>query len=243
MVLEFFRSPRKSTLDDVEATLVQMLRDGRSVYDTASAAVFGGGKSKAAKREVRSTDREINAAQSEVRRSLVLHATTHGAIDMPLVLAYMSVVKDVERVGDYAKNLYDIAKYGADFSEAYDLPELEQLRDAVGNLIDDTAETFADQDAERAAALINKADGFLSDYDARIRREYHSDGPASNAVARALYFRYLKRITAHLMNLLTSMTRPIDQLDHYDEAPEDRDAGGPSGEPGSDSGNTPTDSP
>lgn len=239
MVLEFFRSPRKSTLDDVEATLVRMLHDGRTVYDTASAAVFGGGKSKKTKREVRSTDREINAAQSEVRRSLVIHATTHGSIDVPLVLAYMSVVKDVERVGDYAKNLYDLAKYGADFTEWPDLADLEQLRDAVGNLIDDTAQTFGDHDAERAASLIDKADGFLSDYDARIAAEYHSAGPASNAVARALYFRYLQRITAHLMNLLTSITRPIDQLDHYDEAPEDRNPGGtePAG------GKAPTDSP
>lgn len=47
--------------------------------------------------------------------------------------------------------------------------------------------------------------------------------PASDAVARALYYRFLKRITAHVMNLLTSLVRPIDQLDYYDEAEEDRD--------------------
>lgn len=222
MVFEFFRSPRRSPLEDVEATLVQMLHDGRIIYDAASAAVFGGGKSKRAKKEVKRTDREINAAQTEVRRALVLHASTQNPIEMPLVLAYMSVVKDVERVGDYAKNLYDLAKYGADFSEPPYADDLSHLRDAVGSLIDDTATTFADRDAERAAALIERADGFLSDYDRRIAAEYDSDGPASRAVAHALYFRYLKRITAHLMNLLTSITMPVDRLDYYDEAPDDR---------------------
>ena len=39
---------------------------------------------------------------------------------------------------------------------------------------------------------------------------------------RALYYRYLKRITAHTMNMLTSLVMPLDRLDYYDEAPEDR---------------------
>jgi hypothetical protein len=38
-----------------------------------------------------------------------------------------------------------------------------------------------------------------------------------------LYFRYLKRVTAHVMNFLTSLVVPVDRLDYYDEAKEDRD--------------------
>ena len=41
-------------------------------------------------------------------------------------------------------------------------------------------------------------------------------------MARALYYRYLQRITAHLMNMLTALVMPIERLDYYDEAPEDR---------------------
>ena len=108
MVLDFFRAGR-SSIEEVEAQLVQMLRDGKAVYDAATSAVFGGGKSKETKREVKSTDREINQAQRDVRRALIVHASVSGSIDLPLVLTYMSVVKDAERVGDYAKNLYDIA--------------------------------------------------------------------------------------------------------------------------------------
>jgi hypothetical protein len=33
----------------------------------------------------------------------------------------------------------------------------------------------------------------------------------------------LKRITAHLMNILTSLVMPIDRLDYYDEAKADRE--------------------
>ncbi len=41
-------------------------------------------------------------------------------------------------------------------------------------------------------------------------------------VARALYFRFLKRTTAHVMNVLTALVQPLDRLDYYDEAKEDR---------------------
>jgi phosphate uptake regulator len=223
VVLDFFKgSSGVSSIEAVEAMLVQMLRDGRAVFEAATGAVFGGGKSKETKREVRSTDREINVAQMEVRRALVMHASVSGSIDLPLVLAYMSVVKDAERIGDYSKNLYDLAKYGVDFETAEDVEDLERYRSAVGQLIDDAADVFAERDAEKAQRLVDKADGFLKEYDRLTKAAYQSEGPASDAVARALFFRYLKRITAHVMNLMTSLVMPIDRLDYYDEAPEDR---------------------
>jgi hypothetical protein len=42
------------------------------------------------------------------------------------------------------------------------------------------------------------------------------------AVPRALAHRYLKRVVAHLMNLLTAVIMPLDRLDYFDEDPEDR---------------------
>ena len=222
MVLDFFKATSQTPIHGIEETLVQMMRDSRAVYDAAAAAAFGGGKSKETKKTVRKTDWGINEAQREVRRALLLHASVVGVIDLPLVLTYMSVVKDVERVGDYAKNIYDLAKYGADLSAAPDSDELAGYRDAVGNLIDDAADVFETRDAERAQHLIAKADGFLDQYDAQVKAAYGSVGPAHEAVARALYFRYLKRITAHVMNLMTSLVLPVDQLDYYDEAQEDR---------------------
>lgn len=217
MVLSFFRQGDSSPMEDVEQRIHQMLVDGRSVYDAAMGAVFGGGKSKETKQEVKSTDHEINVGQRDVRRALLLHASVAPGSDLPSVLRYMSVIKDVERVGDYAKNLYDLAKYGVDFEAAPDHEELAGYRDAVAQLLSDAAETFEARDLSTAEALVAKANRFLDDYDANVKAAYQSEGAASDAVARALYYRYLKRITAHVMNLMTSLVLPLDQLDYYDE--------------------------
>ncbi len=95
-------------------------------------------------------------------------------------------------------------------------------RDRVSHLIGEAAEAFAEKDTERAQQLINKADGFLDDYDAQVKASFSWEGAPSDAVSRALYFRFLKRITAHVMNFLTSLVMPVDRLDYYDEVKEDR---------------------
>ncbi len=225
MVFQFFKGG-DSTIDEVEATLVQMLLDGRDVFDTAMEALFGGGKSKETKREIKSTDRGINTAQRDVRRELMIHASVRDTIDLPLVLAYMSTVKDVERIGDYSKNFYDLVKYGADFESVPDRDELAGYRDRVSTLLSEAASTFEARDTDRARELIAKADGFLDEYDNHVKAAYRSTGTPGDAVSRALYYRFLKRITAHVMNFLTSMVLPVDRLDYYDEAKDDREPTG-----------------
>ena len=49
------------------------------------------------------------------------------------------------------------------------------------------------------------------------------DEPGAQAVARALAYRYFKRIVAHLMNLLSGVVMPLDRLDFFGLDPEDRD--------------------
>lgn len=222
MVFDFFRGGGHSTIEEVEQTLVEMMHNAHEVYEEAMGAVFGGGKSKETKKQVKKTDREINVAQQQVRRALVMHASVDPKIDLAETLAYMSVVKDVERVGDYSKNLYDLAKFGADFTTSEDYDHLSGYRDRVGQLMEDATTVFAARDAEAAQHLINKADGFLDEYDDNVKAAFNSQGPASDAVARALYFRFLKRITAHIMNLMTALVAPVDRLDYYDEAKDDR---------------------
>ncbi|NND02118.1 MAG: PhoU domain-containing protein [Acidimicrobiia bacterium] len=221
-MFEFFKNPGDSAIESVEQMLTTMLVDGHEVYTTASDALFGGGKSKETKKEVRSTDKGINQAQRDVRRELLLHAAVAESVDIPLVLSYMSVVKDAERIGDYAKNIYDLVRYGADFENAPDLEVLINYREAVGDLILQAASVYEARDEERARQLVEKADGFLDEHDAEVKAAFNMEGAVPDAVARALYFRFLKRITAHIMNLLTALVLPVDQLDYYDEAKEDR---------------------
>jgi hypothetical protein len=55
-------------------------------------------------------DQHINVLEREVRRSVVTHlALEQRSEDIPSGLIFMNVVKDAERIGDYLKNIYDVA--------------------------------------------------------------------------------------------------------------------------------------
>ena len=213
-----FGGSRGASLEHVQAILLEMLANDRHSFDLATSALLMGADPGAVGPDLRATDRLVNGATREVRRLLVVHVSVHGASQVTPVLTYMSIVKDVERVGDYAKNIFDIAAQGVDLSGEPDREELGGYRDRISALITEASRAFGEGDVDRARELLTEGDAMLDDFDGRVDAFMRSAQPASEAVPRALYYRYLKRITAHLMNMLTALTMPVDRLDYYDEA-------------------------
>jgi phosphate transport system protein len=222
MVLKFLRGEEEGRLDRIEATLQQMLIDDAHAFDLAMAALVGGTSPHDVGAELRATDHRVNEAEREIRRELVVHASVHGGIDTPAVLVYMSIVKDVERVGDYAKNLFDVAADGGQLHDVPDTEQLQALRDQVADFIEQCGTTFAKRDADQARALLSEGDDLLDRFDDLVSSLVRGQDQGPKAVARALTHRYLKRIVAHLMNVLSSVVMPIDRIDYFDEDPEDR---------------------
>jgi phosphate transport system protein len=207
-------------LDTIETTIQRMLADDRVVFDLAMSTLLDGVEWKGVKREIKATDQRVNDGEREIRRDLVVHASVVGAIDTPAILVYMSIVKDIERIGDYGKNLRDLARDGADLSA---FPAWHETRTEVSRMITDTAEVFASRDAERARELLARGDELLDAFDRTVSAIVRGEDERPQAVARALAARYIKRIVAHLTNVLSAVVMPIDRLDYFDEDPEDRE--------------------
>lgn len=224
MVLDFFRGGGDAQLERIEAQIRQMLIDNRHTFDAAINCLLGGTDPALVGKDIKKTDRGVNKAERAVRRELVVHVSVRGkSADIPLVLASMSIVKDAERIGDYSKNIWDIANGGIDLSNARDIETLVGYRDRISDLIAETARVFGERDAKAAHRLLKEGDLLQDEYDEQIAAQLHSSEPAREAVTRALLYRYFKRITAHLMNILTSLVMPIDRLDYYDEEKADRE--------------------
>jgi phosphate uptake regulator len=224
MVWEFFKAGGDEQLEEIEALIVHMLDGCRHTFDLAINAVVGGTEAIAVGKEIRKSDRRVNKAERKIRRMLVVHVSVRGErADLPRVLVTTSIIKDVERVGDYAKNVWDLADAGIDLSHAEDIGRLVEIRDRTSQLISETSRIIRDRDAGSAESLLKDLDDVLDEYDDCIQAQIESTGTPRDAVPRALLCRYLKRISAHLMNVLTSLVMPFDRLDYYDEAKADRD--------------------
>jgi phosphate uptake regulator len=223
MVLEFFRGGADRQLEAIEGRIVGMLHDCRHSFDLSMTALLGGADPESVGPEIRSTDIGVNKAERAVRRELIVHASVReGKADLPMVLVSMSIVKDAERIGDYAKNVWDLAAEGIDLSGAEDLGELTGWRERTSSAIGEVARIFSERDVAAAHERIKDFDVVLDECDSLITDQLTSDGTPRDAVPRALLYRYLKRIFAHLMNVLTSLVMPLDRLDYYDEDKADR---------------------
>jgi phosphate uptake regulator len=222
MVLRFFRAQDGERLERIEAKIQQMLVHDRHEFDLAMAALLGDSEAAGVNDELRATDRLVNELEREIRRELLVHASVFGGIETPAVLVYMSIVKDIERIGDYAKNLVDLALDGANFGELADADEWRRLQSDISVYIADTASAFRRREEQPSRQLMSRGDRLLDTFDDAVSALVRGDDAGAQPVARALAHRYLKRVVAHLMNLLSAVVMPLDRLDYFDEDPEDR---------------------
>jgi phosphate transport system protein len=186
MPFGFLRNPGGDRLEHIEEVLQRMFADDRHAFDLAMSALLGGAAPKSVGTELRATDHQVNEAEREIRRELVVHASVHGGVDTPSVLVYMSIVNDVERIGDYAKNIFDLAADGVSLHDDADAEALFNLRDEVSRMITDVAGIFRRSDTEAARRVLARGDELLDDFDERVSALVRGDDQGPHAVATAL---------------------------------------------------------
>lgn len=210
MVFSFFRGG-DSALDHVERQVTAMLNDCRHSFDVAMGALVSDADVGPMGDDVRATDLRINEAEETVRRELVVHSAVHGGGDSPVVLTYLLIVKKLERVGDQAKNVFDLAAEGVRFSGADDFDRFVTFRERISRMFVDTSTILLRQDQEWAHRFVAEAQESMDTFDALVNELINSDSTASYAVPRALLFRYLKRICANLQSTVATV---VEALDH-----------------------------
>ncbi len=164
-------------------------------------------------------DVKVNKLERKIRKQVIAHLSVAGnAADVPYSLLLMSLVKDVERIGDYAKNLAETLDVsGAILPDDDTVAELREIRNGVEGVFEAVAEVFARSDEEEAVELIRQGRDMSHRCDALIDRIAKSDYDAAITVAVTLGTRFYKRIGAHLLNILSGVVMPLHKLDYYDE--------------------------
>ena len=215
MVMSFFRSD-EGGISQIESQVQRMIADARHTFDLAMNAVTGGAVETVAD-EVRRIDRQINVTEIEIRRELLVHISVHGAADAGEMLVFMNMIKDLERIGDYNKNIFDLALEGVSFSGDEDLEQILGFRDELSSRIVLMGEILDTRDEDRARAYIERGDHLRREFDGLVNELVHATAPALVAVPRALLYRFLKRVAAHCANVVTAVVMPVDGLDYFDE--------------------------
>ena len=162
-------------------------------------------------------DKKINEFERDVRRKVMTHLAVGGKEDIGSGLVLVSVVIDIERIGDYTKNIYDLAvNHPKKLNGGSAEDRLAEIEDISFKLFEDTIVAFKDQDIEKARGLMGFYKENISSQCDAITHDVilgKIDGlDTGSASAVALYARYLKRIAAHSRNLISSVVNPFEKI-------------------------------
>ena len=168
-------------------------------------------------------DKEINEFQRDIRRKVMTHLVMQAdSTDIPNGLVLLNMVVDIERVGDYSKNILDIAISNPKTLKPEKISEdLKAIEDEVLRRFDQTMEAIHSQDSEVAKELVAthrkmvaKTSDKLVDQILKGKVTFDSESKAASVV---LYARYLKRIGSHLSNIMTTLINPFESVGYVTE--------------------------
>ncbi len=204
-------------LSKMTRDLERMIREGRHAFDEACSVLLDGADAATVRGDLLATDERIDHLEQGIRRQILVHGSVHGAAHLPELMVLMSVAKDAERIGDYAKNLFALTTYRVAPPGARHHDELQSLRRAVSTLLADAPEVYEDQDESRASEFIARAQDAVDECEQRMVEIFAAETCTGHDAACALAFRHVRRVAGHVQNVVTAVVNPVDKLDFADE--------------------------
>jgi hypothetical protein len=226
MVLTFFkRGSGDGNFDHIVAKAVTMLGDARHSFDLATLALLTATGAESVAADIRETDERINRAEQELRSELVVHVSVQGTSDIGSVLGFTLLLKKIERIGDQAKNILDLAETGVTLANNDDVDDLLAERQRVSSLFSEAADLLADADPSESQIdeYTNRAQAIASVHQEKIDGFLTSDRPGREVVPLAIYYRYLRRIVANLIGIVRTSSEPLPHVDYLAEGTVDTD--------------------
>lgn len=215
-ILQFWKG--KDFLKKVLEEFKKMLEEAEEMYSLVCRQIIMHENIKDLEGKIYALDKMINKQERAIRKRIVEHLSVQPSVDVPVSLLLMSVVKDAERLGDYAKNLFEVNRLlekpiNRSLYEKY----FDNIEAEISSLFKQTETAFLESDEVKAKDTWKMERGIVKKCDNIIEKLAKSDLSVNEAVCFTLMSRHFKRIAAHLTNIATSVILPISDLDYFDE--------------------------
>jgi phosphate uptake regulator len=162
-------------------------------------------------------DDVVDEGERMVRRNILQHLSVNPRQDLVASLILVSTVQDAERMGDFARGLGELVDLAGSPREGRFADELRALTDRLRPMFEVCERAFRDDDIEEASRVVanhTELKQAFIDYTAEVAR---SDLTADMAIVYASAARILRRISAHLSNIASTVVQPFDRIRHDDE--------------------------
>ena len=161
-------------------------------------------------------DQMVNEYEQEVRRKVLKHLAITGGVNIIPGLILTSIVIDIERIGDYTKNIMELAvAHPRRLKPGSYEDDLVKIEEGVTSHFEGVVSTIKTSDKEAAARLMDGSLWISGKCDGIVHELIAMEEPCfdnADAVSLALYLRYLKRVSSHLRNITSGIVNPFERI-------------------------------
>lgn len=195
----------------------EMLVFSHDMFNDSINALRSGEKNKVIK-SIKQRDEIINQYHREIRKKVVTYySVSKDILNIDSGLVLLNMVVDIERVGDYSKNILDLAKHHPKKLVSEKISdELRIIEKAVIERFKNTVIAIETMDEDIARKLMKSYRSDLGKISDNLVASSISGtfqiGEEHKASSMVLYARYLKRIGAHLKNITSVVVNPFESI-------------------------------
>lgn len=156
--------------------------------------------------EVHNTEVEIDHKEREIEAlcmKLLLHQQP-VARDLRVISSALKMISDMERIGDQASDIADVAKH-VGFDDIGSWMHLQEMGTTVSAMVTESVDSFVNQDLKRAYSVMKQDDTVDAYFDqikneliVLLQREPENSGYGIDILMIA---KYLERIGDHAVNI------------------------------------------
>jgi phosphate transport system protein len=203
-----------SLMRDAVTKLAEMIGNAEFVFNHGWETCVGQTVVEEIRNTVREHDKAVNRGERDIRRMAAEHLTINPGQDVSGCLALMLMAKDAERLGDHARNLYDIgvALEGC----GRELPifdKIEPIAKGLSDLLPQLRQAILESDETRTHQILERYQELKKEIRTASDALYASSMETRTAVSAALLLRYLRRANAHLGNIASGIIFPLENID------------------------------
>jgi phosphate uptake regulator len=167
--------------------------------------------------DVYAKDKSINKGERDIRRKILTHLTVVGnESDLNAAFVLITIIHDMERIGDYCKNIYELAlKHPQKLAFKTYENEVLTIEAKITECFDLFNQGFQETSSNESREIMIKLSEAKKSVDELLDRfitDTKIDFDNSTMTAFVMYLRFSKRIAAHLHNIATSFVNPFDRI-------------------------------
>jgi phosphate transport system protein len=167
-------------------------------------AMFG--RNLTALKEIDQIDQEIDKfyRRIDVESAQLMAIASPAAKDLRILNAFIQMVRDLERVGDYAEDLGDLAVKMFPYPVHECMPELEKMSTTTRTMLAKSLVAVAELDGEARGALENLDDEVDASYELiyeHLASQHNFQGKLEPVMLLTLSIRCLERMADHANNV------------------------------------------